>query len=164
MCGLVGTIVSKTVDFTTRVETTDISSALTKFYKTDNAEDCETLYELARRYRTDCNFLAYFDSEYEREEIEKILERIATLKSSSQLGIPRDDHELLSDGERQRTQHLEDIEWFLGTELKLRYDFVSEFLNYKDLLKPEIIVFYKALKTIINAINILEIRPRDLQN
>jgi len=161
MCGLAGTIVSKTVDFSTRVKPAHLDAALSQFLETKNSEDCAALYDLARNYRTDCNFLAYFDSEYEREGVQNILGRISDLRRVGALGIPKSNFELLSEREEWMSQQIQDIEWFLGVELQLRYQFVSDFLIYKDLLKPEVIVFYKTLKTIINAINILEIRGRD---
>jgi glucosamine 6-phosphate synthetase-like amidotransferase/phosphosugar isomerase protein len=161
MCGLAGTIVSKTVDFSTRVKPAHLDAALSQFLETKNSEDCTTLYNLARKYRTDCNFLAYFDSEYEREGVQNILGRISDLRRVGTLGIPKSNFEFLFEGEEWMLQQIQDTEWFLGTELQLRYQFVSDFLIYKDLLKPEVIIFYKTLKTIINAINILEIRGRD---
>ena len=53
-----------------------------------------------------------------------------------------------------------DVVWFLGNELNDRYKFVKSFANGKN-FPDHTLIFFKTLNSVINSINLLEIRGRD---
>ena len=161
MCGITGTIFSQRVDYSTRVEPAALLSTLTKFELSLELTDFNRFFALVIKYKSDCNFLHYFDSEAERENIGKIHEKLNRLGkelekgSKSVLGLSTRENKW------DALSRILDAGWFLGEELTQRLSFVRQFYKYDDLAQSHSILFFKTFNTIINSINLLEIRGRD---
>ena len=141
MCGISFTYCNSKVN---KISKINIKSLYLKIYDSlqKNKFNAKFVLDSAIKYKTDCNFLKFFRSKQERIIVKKL---IRLLKKN----IYRDKN-LLSDAI-----------WFFEEELNNRYKFVKNFLNKKKNYKDSTIIFYKTLNSIINSINIQEIRGRD---
>jgi len=151
MCGITITNCSKNINFSTRVKPEEIKSFINLFVRTRKNQHLNQLYELVLKYKSDLNFINYFKSKQERREIylcKKILKKfINKNKKFNKTFLNRNEKVL-------------DILWFLDYELNNRFKFVKNFIGATKYLNSSLI-FFKTLNSVINSINLLEIRGRD---
>ena len=153
MCGITITSCSGKINSNPRVFPLDLEKKIKKIIKFNDHKQINKLFELSSRYKSDVNFLQYFKYSDERKKI-KLCKNllIKYLKKNSRRN--RDNKNL------EHVEKIQDIIWFLDTELTKRYQFVKKFIkknNYTD----QFLIFLKTLNSVINSINYLEIRGRD---
>jgi hypothetical protein len=73
MCGITGTLLTKNINTSSRV---DPYSVLTKLSNSDyvvNAHEIDELHKFSLMYKSDINFINYFESQRERKTIKRIV-------------------------------------------------------------------------------------------
>ncbi|MDC0855532.1 SIS domain-containing protein [Candidatus Pelagibacter sp.] len=143
MCGITLTTVSRIIKNTNRINP-DIFKNILK-NKTHDEKLINLLYQLAFNYKSDINFINYFQYKVERNKIKSFVKNVK--KKINQFKI-EDQEKIL------------DIEWFLDYELVYRFNFVKKIISTKKVSNHSII-FFKVLHSVINSINLLETRGRD---
>ena len=140
MCGISFTYCNSKINTKTKIT---IESVYKKFQKLLRKKKPKTQFILdnAIKYKTDCNFVEFFRSKQERKNVKKL---VKLLKKKS-----------------HKDSNSSEAVWFFEEELNNRYKFVKSFLNKKKYYADSAIIFYKTLNSIINSINIQEIRGRD---
>jgi glutamine---fructose-6-phosphate transaminase (isomerizing) len=163
MCGITGTIFTKELDLGSRV---DPYLTLTRLIESKNEishHEIDELFHFSVMYKSDVNFLNYFESEPEQQAIKKI---VKILREKYQLHFENN----ITDTSQHKTNSWQDdcdkildTIWFLDDELTFRCNFVKSFLDEdKKLPLPKhSLQFFKTLNSIINSINLLEMRGRD---
>ena len=153
MCGITITSCSGKINSNPRVFPLDLEKKIKKIIKFNDHKQINKLFELSSRYKSDVNFLQYFKYSDERKKI-KLCKNllIKYLKKNSHRN--RDNKNL------EHVEKIQDIIWFLDTELTKRYQFVKKFIK-KDNYTDQFLIFLKTLNSVINSINYLEIRGRD---
>ena len=141
MCGISFTYCNSEINYKTRLSSIDLYQSISKKLNKTNL-NINSILDKTIQYKTDCNFLNFFKSDNERKYIYKSIK-------------------LLKKKKFEREKRISDAIWFLEEELNDRYLFVKDFLNKKSDYKNCNIIFFKTLNSIINSINIQEIRGRD---
>ena len=130
MCGITGTIFTKILNVDSRV---DPFSTLEKITDSHNLShyDINEIYNFSVKYKSDINFINYFESKVERTAIKKIVQSLkqkyASFNKNSNSNI---DHNEITHSLEDKDKILDSI-WFLEDELSNRYDFVKEYMNQK---------------------------------
>ena len=143
MCGITLTTSSRIVKTRSRLNPDIFIKTLKN--KVNDKKLLNLLYQLSFNYKSDINFINYFQSKIERDKIKNFVKVIK--KKINQFKI-------------EEQEKILDIEWFLDYELVHRFNFVKKIANKKKIPKHSII-FFKVLNSVINSINLLEIRGRD---
>ena len=151
MCGITITSCSKKINFSTRVKPEEIKFLINNIIKNKKKQHIDKLFELVMKYKSDFNFLNYFKSEKERQEINLCKKKLKGLINKNK----KINNILLNKNEK-----ILDILWFLDYELINRFKFVKNFIGTTKYLDHSLI-FFKTLNSVINSINLLEIRGRD---
>ena len=147
MCGITITNCSKNINLSTRIEPKEIKSLINLVIKSKKNKDISELFDLVSNYKSDLNFLNYFKFKHERNQIKQCKKLLDSFRKKNKSFI-------------SKNQKMLDILWFLDYELNSRYKFVKKFIgNKKNLDYP--LIFFKTLNSVINSINLLEIRGRD---
>ena len=163
MCGITGTIFTKELNLSSRVDPYSTLSSLIDQKNVVSHREIDELFKFSVMYKSDINFLNYFESKREQQTIKKIV-KIFREKYESHI------ENNMTDTKRYKTNSLLDDRdkildtiWFLDDELTVRYNFVKSFLDDgKKHPRPRYeLQFFKTLSTIINSINLLEMRGRD---
>ena len=79
MCGITGTLFTKKINTSSRV---DPYSVLTKLFDSGNvvnAHEIDELHKFSLMYKGDINFINYFESQRERKTIKKIIKKQASI-------------------------------------------------------------------------------------
>ena len=119
------------------------------------------LYKFSIAYKSDINFIKYFESFDERETVDKIV-KILKKKTKSLLKTDLESSKLYSiDSWINDRDKILDVIWFLDDELVNRYSFVKKFIKKNEQYSRNSLQFFKTLNSIINSINLLEMRGRD---
>ena len=141
MCGISFTYCNSKYNKKTKV---DINQLYFKVLNSIKKKRLNTKYifENSIKYKTDSNFLTFFRSKHERMNVKKLIR-------------------LLKKNIYKNNNLLSDSIWFFEEELNNRYEFVKKFLNKKHYYSDSVIIFYRTLNSILNSINIQEIRGRD---
>ena len=147
MCGITITNCSKNINLFTRVEPKKIKILINTIIKTKKKQDIDKLFELVINYKSDLNFLNYFKFKEERKQIQ-ICKKILEIFIKKNRNFSNQNEKIL------------DILWFLNYELTSRLKFVKSFVGAKK-YSNQSIIFFKTLNSVINSINLLEIRGRD---
>lgn len=161
MCGITGTIFTKNLNRTSRVDPYSVLESLVHANVVLSNHEIDELYRFSVAYKSDINFLNYFESHNERTTIKKIV-KIFREKSQSLIENNISNTKLyeINSWTDDRDKILDTI-WFLDDELTLRYNFVKNFLDEQEKHPRHSLQFFKTLNSIINSINLLEIRGRD---
>ena len=69
MCGITITSCSKNINLSTRIKPEEINLLINSIIKTKKNQYVDKLFELVMNYKSDLNFLNYFKSKRERNEI-----------------------------------------------------------------------------------------------
>ena len=161
MCGITGTLFTKNINTSSRV---DPYSVLTKLSDSDyviNAHEIDELHKFSLMYKSDINFINYFESQRERKTIKRIVkvyqEKSGPLVKNNITHMKKYDTNSWADN---RDKILDTI-WFLDDELTHRYNFVKNYLDQKEKHPRHTLQFFKTLNSIINSIDLLEMRGRD---
>jgi len=161
MCGITGTIFTKELNLSSRVDPYSILASLIDSKNVVNSREIDELYKFSVMYKSDINFLNYFQSKREQQTIKKIV-KIFREKCESYI------ENNITDTKQYKTNSwvddrdkILDTIWFLDDELNLRYNFVKSFLDEEKKHPRHSLQFFKTLNTIINSINLLEMRGRD---
>jgi len=163
MCGITGTIFTKGLDLNSRVDSHNTLVKLIESKSEISHREIDELFNFSVMYKSDINFLNYFESELERQTIAKI---VKILREKYQLHFENNITSLSQDKTNSWQDDCDkilDTIWFLDDELTFRCNFVKSFLNDdKKLPFPRhSLQFFKTLNSIINSINLLEMRGRD---
>ena len=161
MCGITGTLFTKNINTDSRV---DPYSALSKLSDSDyvvNAHEIDKLHKFSLMYKSDINFINYFESQRERKTIKRIV-KVYREKSGLLVknNITQKKHHETNSWADDRDKILDTI-WFLDDELTYRYNFVKNYLDQKGKYPRHTLQFFKTLNSIINSIDLLEMRGRD---
>ena len=163
MCGITGTIFTKELDLSSRVDPNSILAGLVDPNKEISHQQIDELFKFSEMYKSDINFLNYFESQSEQQTIKKIV-KIFREKYESYIenNITNTKQHETNSWQDDRDKILDTI-WFLEDELTFRYNFVKSFLDdeKKHQNLRHSLQFFKTLNTIINSINLLEMRGRD---
>ena len=163
MCGITGTIFTKELNLSSRVDPYSTLASLTDSKNVVSRREIDELYKFSVIYKSDINFLNYFESKREQQTIKKIV-KILREKYESHIenNITDTKQHNTSSWQDDRDRILDTI-WFLDDELTFRCNFVKSFLDEeKKHLRPRhSLQFFKTLNTVINSINLLEMRGRD---
>ena len=151
MCGITITSCSKNINLSTRIKPEEINLLINSIIKTKKNQYVDKLFELVMNYKSDLNFLNYFKSKRERNEIYLCKKKLQKFVNKNK----KINNILLS-----RNEKILDILWFLDYELINRFKFVKSFIGKTKYLNHSLI-FFKTLNSVINSINLLEIRGRD---
>ena len=144
MCGITLTTCTKLIKTNSRLNPITFQKILENKKSDENI--INKLYKLSFDYKSDINFINYFKSKNERIKIKNFLKKVKKKFSK--------------ETNEKNLEKLKDIEWFLGEELLQRYKFVKKFALKKNNMRHSL-VFFKVLHSVINSINLLEIRGRD---
>ena len=147
MCGITITNCSKNINLSTRIKPEDIKSLINLVIKSKKNRDINQLLELVSNYKSDLNFLNYFKFKHERDQIKQCKKLLEKFKKENKNFI-------------SKNQKMLDILWFLDYELNNRFKFVKRFIGNTKYL-DHTLIFFKTLNSVINSINLLEIRGRD---
>ena len=161
MCGITITNCSKNINLSTRVEPEKIKSLLKLILKKKRNKDINKLFELVQNYKSDLNFLNYFKFTNERKQIKLSVEILKKFINKNKIHL----HKKVGSVNLERNylvqkEKILDTLWFLDQELASRFKFVKRFVEKEKYLNHTLI-FFKTLNTVINSINLLEIRGRD---
>ncbi len=163
MCGITGTIFTKELDLSSRVDPNSILAGLVDPNKEISHQQIDELFKFSEMYKSDINFLNYFESQSEQQTIKKIV-KIFREKYDSYIenNITNTKQHETNSWQDDRDKILDTI-WFLEDELTFRYNFVKSFLDdeKKHQNLRHSLQFFKTLNSIINSINLLEMRGRD---
>jgi len=163
MCGITGTIFTKELNLNSRVDPYSTLASLTDSKNVVSRREIDELYKFSVIYKSDINFLNYFESKREQQTIKKIV-KILREKYESYIenNITDTKQHNTTSWQDDRDRILDTI-WFLDDELTFRYNFVKSFLDdeKKHPRSRHSLQFFKTLNTIINSINLLEMRGRD---
>ena len=141
MCGISFTYCNSKINTKTKITIESLYKKISKLLKKKNPKT-KFVLDNAIKYKTDCNFLKFFRSTQERNNVKKLVK-------------------LLKKNSHKDPNSFSDAVWFFEEELNNRYKFVKSFLDKKEYYTDSTIIFYKTLNSIINSINIQEIRGRD---
>jgi len=163
MCGITGTIFTKDLDLTSRVDPDLTLSRLSELKNEISHHEIDELFNFSVMYKSDINFLNYFESEDEQQTIKNIVKTLREkYQSYFENNITNRSQDILDSWQDDCDKILDTI-WFLDDELTFRCNFVKSFLDEdKKLPIPRhMLQFFKTLNSIINSINLLEMRGRD---
>ena len=147
MCGITITNCSKNINLSTRVKPEEIKFLINLFIKTKKDQHIDKLFQLVKNYKSDLNFLNYFKFKKEKKKIQQCKQLLEKFIKKNK--------NLLNQNEK-----ILDILWFLDDELINRFKFVKSFVGTKE-YSDHSLIFFKTLNSVINSINLLEIRGRD---
>ena len=155
MCGLTFSYLTNTINKDTRVLPSEILDKVTELEKNFNIIKLDNLFKICQLYKSDFNFLYFYNDVNERNEISKLIKKIEELNNKRKNEFLKNNLDNL-----KIENKLLDIIWFLDDELKVRYNFIKSFL-FKEKLSDLSVTLLKTLNTILNANNLLEMRGRD---
>jgi glutamine---fructose-6-phosphate transaminase (isomerizing) len=163
MCGITGTIFTKELNFASRVDPYVTLIRLVASQDKLSPLEIDELFHFSVMYKSDINFLNYFESEHEQKTIKNI---VKILREKYQLHFKNNitnTSQHKSDSWEDDCDKILDTIWFLDDELTFRCNFVKSFLDEdkKIPLPRHSLQFFKTLNSIINSINLLEMRGRD---
>ena len=73
MCGITGTLFTKNINTSSRVDPNSVLTKLSDSEYVINAHEINELYKFSLKYKSDINFVNYFESLRERKTIKRIV-------------------------------------------------------------------------------------------
>jgi len=160
MCGVTGTIFTKFLNIDSRVDPFPILEKL-KESTYLNYHTIDEVYNFSIKYKSDINFINYFESEKERLAIKEITKTLKLRYASFNNKENHNTKDIDTISYLEGKDKLLDAIWFLDDELSNRYNFVKDYIDQKEKYSRHTLQFFKILNSIINSINIIEMRGRD---
>jgi len=163
MCGITGTIFTKDLDLSSRVDPDNILTRLIKLKNEISHHEIDEIFNFSVMYKSDINFLNYYESEFEQQKIKNIVKILSEKYHTYFENNITNTSQHREESWQEDCDKILDIIWFLDDELTFRCNFVKSFLQGdKKLPVPRhSLQFFKTLNSIINSINLLEMRGRD---
>ena len=131
MCGITGTLFTKNLNTSSRVDPHSILAKLIDSKDMVHAHEIDELYKFSLMYKSDINFINYFESQRERKIIKRIVkvyrEKSGPFVKNNITHIKKYETNSWIDN---RDKILDTI-WFLDDELTHRYKFVKNYLYQK---------------------------------
>ncbi len=117
MCGITGTIFTKKLNHISRVDPYSIYKDLMDSGDVLTKQEIGKLYKFSIAYKSDINFIKYFESSDERETVDRIV-KILKKKTKSLLKTDLENSKLYSiDSWINDRDKILDVIWFLDYEL-----------------------------------------------